>query len=167
MGIRRGKLGPTPNTAKKLPVSATHTSSEQSSPSSLANRYGSPKRRLSRRARLILIGAALAVGVLLMGIITIISATPDVSSKNVGFKVVDSTYTTVDFRVTKEPETTAKCAIKVMNSSFAIVGWKVVTIGPTDPSSGPAGQRTTVETTGLRTESLGVSGVVDSCWIVE
>ncbi|HET7414108.1 MAG TPA: DUF4307 domain-containing protein [Arthrobacter sp.] len=148
-------------------MSATHTSSEQSSPSSLANRYGSPKRRLSRRARWILIGAALLAGVVLMGIVTITSATPKVTSKDVGFEVVDSTYATVDFRVTKDPEATAQCAVKVLNSSFAIVGWKVVTIGPTPPSEGLTSQRTTVETTSLRTESLGVSGGVDTCWIVE
>lgn len=157
----------TPNTAKKLPVSATHTSSEQSSPSSLANRYGSPKRRLSRRARWILACAALFAGVVLMGIIALTSATPDVSSKDVGFDVVDSTYATVDFRVTKEPGTTAECAVRVLNSSYAIVGWKVVTVGPTPPSEGIDDRRTTVETASLRTESLGVSGGVDSCWIVE
>lgn len=146
-------------------MSATHTSSEQSSPSSLANRYGSPKRRLSRRTRWVLAGAALLAGVVLMGIITISSATPDVTSKDVGFEVVDSTYATVDFRVTKDPETTAKCAVKVLNSSFAIVGWKVVTIGPMSASEGLDDGRTTVETTALRTESLGVSGGVESCWI--
>lgn len=147
-------------------MSAIHTSSEQSSPSSLANRYGSPKRRLSRRARWVLIGAALLAGVVLMGVITIGSATPKVSSKDVGFEVVDSTYATVDFRVTKDPEASAQCAVQVMNSSFAVVGWKVVTIGPTPPTDG-VGERTTVETASLRTESLGVSGGIDSCWIVE
>lgn len=102
-----------------------------------------------------------------MGIIAITSATPDVSSKDVGFDVVDSTYATVDFRVTKEPGTTAQCAVQVLNSSYAIVGWKVVTVGPTPPSEGLNDARTTVETASLRTESLGVSGGVDSCWIVE
>ncbi len=102
-----------------------------------------------------------------MGIIAITSASPQVTSKNVGYNIVDSTYGTVDFRVSKEPETTAKCAVRILNSSFAIVGWKVVTIGPTAPSEGPNDDRTTVETTGLRTESLGVSGGVDTCWAVE
>ncbi|HET8794828.1 MAG TPA: DUF4307 domain-containing protein [Arthrobacter sp.] len=148
-------------------MSATQTSSEQSSPASLANRYGSPKRRLSRRARLIIISAGLLAGIVIMGIFTLLSSTPDVTSKNVGFNVTDSTQAFVEFRVTKDPEATAQCAVEVLNSSFAIVGWKVATIGPTAETEGANGGRTTAERISVRTESLGVSGGVNSCWIGE
>ncbi|WP_026534358.1 DUF4307 domain-containing protein [Arthrobacter sp. H14] len=148
-------------------MSATQTSSEQSSPSSLANRYGSPKRRLSRRARVIIISAGLLAGVIMMGIFTVLSSTPAVTSKDVGFQVTDSTQAFVEFRVTKDPEATAQCAVQVLNSSFAIVGWKVATIGPTPETEGVNDGRTTAERISVRTESLGVSGGVNSCWIVE
>lgn len=114
-----------------------------------------------------MIGAGLLAGVILMALITIVSATPAVSSKNVGFEVHDATYASVEFRVTKDPEATAQCAVQVLNSSFAIVGWKVATIGPTPVSEGVDSGRTTSERVSLRTESLGVSGVVESCWIVD
>lgn len=147
-------------------MSVTHTSSEQSSSPTLANRYGSPKRRLPARGRWIIAGAALLAGVVLMGIIAL-TASADVTSKDVGFELTDSTHATVDFRVTKDPEATAHCAVQVLNESYAIVGWNVVEIGPTPTSEGIDGGRTTVETIDLRTGSQGVSGGVDSCWIAD
>ncbi len=69
--------------------------------------------------------------------------------------------------MTKDPEATGQCAVQVLSSSFAVVGWEVVTIGPTPASEGTDNGRTTAERVSLRTESLGVSGVVESCWIVD
>ena len=52
-----------------------------------------------------------------------------------------------------------------MDSKFAVVGWKVVDIGPNAADAGTDGGRTTAHRARLRTESQAVSAVVDSCWI--
>jgi hypothetical protein len=53
-----------------------------------------------------------------------------------------------------------------MNESYAVVGWDVVTIGPNGTAAGSDGGRTTAQRAMVRTDSLAVSLVVDSCWIV-
>ncbi|MCU1575216.1 MAG: hypothetical protein JWO93_3298 [Micrococcaceae bacterium] len=89
-----------------------------------------------------------------------------VDSKDVGFTVTDSTQTVVDFQVTKDPGAVAQCAVKALSESYAIVGWDVVTIGANDAGAGSGQGRTTAHRVALRTESLAVSGLVDSCWLV-
>jgi hypothetical protein len=54
-----------------------------------------------------------------------------------------------------------------MDSKFAVVGWKVVEIGPNQPKDGADGGSTTSQRSVLRTESPAVAGVVDNCWIVD
>jgi len=64
-----------------------------------------------------------------------------------------------------------QCAVKALDSKFAIVGWKVVDIPAAQPASGEIavsdGGRTVALREVLRTESQSVSAVVDSCWIPE
>lgn len=92
-----------------------------------------------------------------------------VTFKDIGYSTVDATQTELDFQVTREPGTAVKCAIKALDSKFAVVGWKVVDIPPTQPDSqqsrGADGGRTIARREVLRTESQSVSAVVDSCWI--
>lgn len=90
-----------------------------------------------------------------------------VSQKLISYNVIDSTMTTVDVAVTKSPEATAKCAIKAMNSTYAVVGWNVITIGPNSKDAGSENGRTTIVRGEMRTDSLSVTGVVESCWIVD
>lgn len=143
------------------------TATEPSAENSLANRYGGKKRALSGRTKLIIALAAVAVAVILLGAVVVRNATNSVSFKDVGFNVVDPTLTEVDFQVTKEPGSTAECAVKAMNEGFAVVGWKVVTIGPNDAATGSDGGRTTAHREAVRTESVAVSGMIDRCWIVD
>lgn len=130
-------------------------------PTSLANRYGSPKRALTRTARRNLLIAALAAGIGFMGWISTSSATPDVTFKDIGYSTPDATLAELDFQVTKDPAAHAKCALKALDSKFAVVGWKVVDIG----ASAADGGRSTTHRAVLRTESQAVSAVVDSCWV--
>ncbi len=89
-----------------------------------------------------------------------------VSNKIVSYNVVDATMTTVDLSVTKNPGDTAKCALKAMNDSYAVVGWNVITVGPNGKDAGIENGHTTLVRGALRTDSLAVTGVVESCWIV-
>ena len=86
---------------------------------------------------------------------------PQIESKDVGFAVADAGHITVDFQVTKDPEATVHCAVQALSENYAVVGWKVATIGP---AAEGAAARTTAHRVQLRTESLAVSGGVDSCW---
>lgn len=134
---------------------------------SLANRYGGQKRALTRKTKRNVVILALLVAVGFMAWVATSSAQAPVTFKDIGYSTVDATQVEVDYQVTKYPGATAKCAIKALDSKFAIVGWKVVEIGRNEPKEGADGGRTTAQRTVLRTESEAVSGVVDNCWIVD
>ncbi|TLM84757.1 DUF4307 domain-containing protein [Pseudarthrobacter sp. NamE2] len=131
---------------------------------SLANRYGAKKRVLPPRTKRIIAGAALAGGIGFLAWVSTSNSLSDISFKDVGYSTPDATLAEVDFQVTREPGTAVKCAVKALDSKYAVVGWKVVDIPP-EASEGTAdGGRTVSQRVALRTESLSVSGVVDNCW---
>ncbi|WP_159697987.1 DUF4307 domain-containing protein [Arthrobacter sp. 18067] len=134
---------------------------------SLANRYGGQKRAMARKTKRNIVIAALVIGIVFAAWVATSSAQAPVTFKDIGYSTVDGTQAEVDYQVTKYPGATAKCAIKAMDSKFAVVGWKVVEIGPNQPEASADGGSTTIQRTVLRTESPAVSGVVDSCWIVD
>lgn len=145
-------------------------------PTSLANRYGGQKRAFrrggagagttaGRKRRRNLLFAALVVAVAFLAWVATSAATESVSFKDIGYTTPDATLTQLDFQVTKNPDSTAACAVKALDSKFAVVGWKVVTIGPNDASAGTDGGHTTAQRVSLRTESQAVSAVVDNCWL--
>ena len=132
---------------------------------SLANRYGGQKRALGGRTKRNILIGALAAGIALMAWISTSAATESVGFKDIGYSTPDATMAEIDFQVTKNPETAAKCAVKALDSKFAVVGWKVVHVGPNAADAGTDGGRTTVHRVSVRTESQAVSAVVDNCWI--
>ncbi|MBT2530826.1 DUF4307 domain-containing protein [Arthrobacter sp. ISL-48] len=132
---------------------------------SLANRYGGQKRRLSGKAKRAIGIGALAAGIGFMAWVSTSSATGGVTSKDIGFSVTDATQTEVDFQVTRDPGVAVKCAVKALDSKFAIVGWKVVDLPPEEADGTADNGRTISRRVVLQTESLAVSGLVDSCWI--
>ena len=136
---------------------------------SLANRYGGPKRGLSAKAKRWAAATALAAGIGFLAWVSTSSATSSVTFKDIGYSTVDATKAEVDFQVVREPGTAVKCAVKALDSKFAVVGWKVVDIPPAQPDSpqdqGADGGRTVAQRAVLHTESQSVSGVVDNCWI--
>lgn len=133
---------------------------------SVANRYGAPKRALSRKAKT----SIAAIGaILVLAFVTWLAlgrGPAAVDSKLVGYNVVDGTLTTVDLQVVKDPGATAECAIKAMNDAYAVVGWDVITIGPNATTEGSNNGRTTAQRAAVRTDSPAVTGVIDSCWQV-
>ncbi|MEO5779395.1 MULTISPECIES: DUF4307 domain-containing protein [Arthrobacter] len=132
---------------------------------SLANRYGGQKRSLSGRTKRIILIAALAAGIAFMAWVSTSNATSSVTFKDIGYSTPDGTLAEVDFEVTKDPAVAAKCAVKALDSKFAVVGWKVLDIGPNSVDTGKDGGRTTVHRVQVRTESPAVSAVVDNCWL--
>lgn len=107
----------------------------------------------------------MAAGICFMAWVSTSSAVSSVTFKDIGYSTTDATRAEVDFQVTREPGTAVKCAIKALDSKFAVVGWKVVDIPPGQAEATADGGRTISQRAVLNTESLSVSGVVDSCWI--
>lgn len=107
----------------------------------------------------------MAGGIAFLGWATTSSSLSGVTFKDVGYSTTDSTLAEVDFQVTREPAKPVKCAVKALDSKFAVVGWKVVDVPPSAADGTPDGGRTVAQRVTLRTESASVSGVVDSCWI--
>ena len=148
------------------------TSPDQPAPTapadtSLANRYGAKKRGLSATAKRAIAVVALAVGIGFMAWVSTSNSLTDISFKDIGYSTPDGTLAEVDFQVTREPGTAVQCAVKALDSKFAIVGWKVVDI-PADAREGTSdGGRTVTQRVAVRTESPSVSGVVDDCWIAD
>ncbi|AIY03531.1 hypothetical protein ART_3932 [Arthrobacter sp. PAMC 25486] len=120
---------------------------------------------MSKRTQkiLLLVAAVLSVSWVLW---SVMGGNTGVSQKLLSYNVVDGTMTTVDLAVTKSPDATAKCALKAMNDSYAVVGWNVITIGPNGEDAGSENGRTTTVRGELRTDALAVTGVVENCWIV-
>jgi hypothetical protein len=109
-------------------------------------------------------GVALAGGIGFLAWVSTSNSLSDVSFKDIGYSTIDATAAEVDFQVTREPGTAVKCAVKALDSKYAVVGWKVVDIPATTDQGTPDGGRTVSQRVALRTESPAVSGVVDDCW---
>lgn len=85
----------------------------------------------------------------------------DPTTRDVGYNIISSDEATGTFELIKNPEDSAVCAIKALNSARAPVGWKEVAIGPaSDPHAA-----STVHTVTLRTLSEATTVTVDSCWL--
>lgn len=121
---------------------------------------------MSKRNKLILL---ISAGVLSLTWVlwVVIGGNTGISQKILSYNVADGTMTTVDLAVTKDPSATAKCALKAMNDSYAVVGWNVVTVGPNGKDAGSENGRTTTVRGEIRTDSLAVTGVVENCWLVK
>ncbi len=64
------------------------------------------------------------------------------------------------FEVTKPKEATVTCTVTALSESYAEVGVRTVEVGPADAAT----RRVTVT---VQTTELAVTGVVDSCELVE
>ncbi|MDM7990545.1 DUF4307 domain-containing protein [Arthrobacter sp. zg-Y877] len=141
-------------------TSAPQQPDVSTSESRLANRYGAPKRRLTRRTRVIAAAAAVIAAVGAAAWMNVPSSTGTVTSKDVGFSFPAEDRVIVDFKVDKSAGSTAACAVQALNESYAVVGWKTVVLGPDAPDSSSQHLE-------LRTDSPAVTGGVYSCWVVD
>ncbi len=126
----------------------------------LDDRYGrTPDRR--RRGRLL--GIVAAIAVVLVFVAWVVWAGLDqtsdgLDSTDVGYSVVSDHETVVHSQVSVDPGTEAKCAVQVLDKTYSIVGWKVVTLPAAD-------QRTRTITTQVATTTRGVTGLIHDCWV--
>jgi len=120
----------------------------------LAERYGKTATSAgATRNRIIALAVALVAIFLGWAIWVTVSGASDVKSQVLGYEVLSPEQTSVKFSV-QSPAGAAKCAIQVLNQGFAVVGYKEVEV------ASPGVFETFVNTT-----ELGVTGLVDKCWL--
>lgn len=122
----------------------------------LQERYGSQKTKKWDRLVAISIAAIAAVAFLVWAITFTISDANRVSTRDVGFTVIDEFSTEVIFEVTRDPASATVCDVQVLSQNFAVVGFKTIAVAPST-------RRSVVISTKVNTTELGVSGLVAGC----
>jgi len=123
-------------------------------------RYGrSPKAK--RNNRLIVVTVAFGfVAVFTAWLVWggLLEAPAQFEAKDTGFELIDNSTVTVRWQFNVPENTDARCAVQALNSTFAIVGWKVVDVPASDLRN-----RALSET--IRTTEQAVSGLIYRCWL--
>jgi hypothetical protein len=88
----------------------------------------------------------------------LLGGSADMEVVDVGHKVVDDSLVQVRYQLTVEPGRTASCAAQALNSTFGIVGWKVVDVPASE-------KRTRILAVDVRTTELSVTGLIYRCWL--
>jgi len=113
------------------------------------------------RTRLVVIVSALAFAVVFVAWLVwggLLGAPAQFQAVDTAHEVVDDATIDVTWQFTVEPGTGARCAVQALNSTFAIVGWKVVDV----PASTA---RTRDLTERLLTTEPAVTGLIYRCWL--
>lgn len=123
-------------------------------------RYGrSPKAK--RNNRIIVIGAAVGFVVVFTAWLVwggLLEAPAQFEAKDTGYDIIDETAVEVRWQFNVPENTDARCAVQALNSTFAIIGWKVVDVPASD-------QRNRDLSTTVRTTEQAVSGLIYRCWL--
>ena len=126
----------------------------------IEERYGrSPARR--RRARVLagIMGAAVLVVVGAWVVWAgLFGPGASLGTRDLGYSLIGEDAVEVHYEVTAGAGASVSCALQALNSTFAIVGWKVIAIPPSDQ-----GTRQFRET--LRTSEPAVTGLIYRCWL--
>ena len=130
--------------------------------SSLTNRYGSPKRALTKRTRTTLVIGSLGVG-MLAALYLATASHSSVEFKDNSFEVLSPTMATATVDISKDASSTVQCEVRAMSESYAIVGWKTLVVGPTEGE----GLTTTRYEVDLRTESLATTAGIEECRVIK
>ncbi len=123
-------------------------------------RYGrSPARR--RRTRLLAIVAGAGVLVVVVAWVVwagLFGPGASLGSRDLGYSLLGDDAVDVQYEVTTAAGSSVSCALQALNSTFAIVGWKIIALPPSEQ-----GTRQFSET--LRTSEPAVTGLIYRCWL--
>ena len=123
-------------------------------------RYGRT-RSSATRTRTVVVVAALAFAAVFGAWLLwagILGAPAQFQAEDIAHEVVDDSAVDVTWQFTVEPGTQARCAVQALNSTFAIVGWKVVDVPASTARTRDITQRV------LTTEPA-VTGLIYRCWL--
>lgn len=120
----------------------------------MATRYGKAPNDGKRNRRMVFTAATLLIMTFLGWAIWVAaSGANQVKFQSIGYEVIDANHTSVRFSV-ESPAGPAVCAVQVLNQGFSVVGYREIAIAS-------AGKYETF----VNTTELGVSGLVDKCWL--
>jgi hypothetical protein len=88
----------------------------------------------------------------------LLGGTSDMEVVDTGHSVIDDSLVQVRYQLTVEPGETVSCAAQALNSTFGIVGWRVVDVQASD-------RRTRTLGVDVRTTELSVTGLIYRCWL--
>lgn len=129
-------------------------------PDELAARYGRTPAR-ARRTLWVVVASAVAFIIVFVAWVVwggLFQAPAQFESRDTGYVIISDQEVSVDWQLSVEPGAESRCAVQALNSTFGIVGWKVVDVPP-------SGQRTRVFTETVRTTELAVTGLIYRCWL--
>lgn len=139
-----------------------------SADNSVATRYGGAKKsRLSKKTGRIIAIIALIAAVLVTFWFAFSGSSSMLAYKSVGYQIHDESSAWVEFEVTKEPEETVACSVRILSDNAAVAGYRTVVIGPDDDADQAGKDLTKYYDTDIRTDQLGSSGEVERCWYAE
>lgn len=122
----------------------------------LQQRYGLGSSRKRDRILAISVAVVAIVSFLVWAIWFTIDDANKISTRDVGFTVIDEFSTEVVFEVSRNPGQAVVCDVQVLSQSYAVVGFKTLAVEP-------SASRSTVISTMVNTTELGTTGLVDSC----
>lgn len=122
----------------------------------MQQRYGQGRSKRFDRIFAFLIGTVALISFLIWAVFFTIEDASRINSRDASYQVNDQYSTTVVFEVTRAPGQDVLCDIKVLNQSYAIVGFKTVLVASSNSSA-------SVISTTVNTTELGVTGLVDRC----
>lgn len=88
----------------------------------------------------------------------LLGAPAELEVEDTGHSVVSDSLVQVRYQLTVEPGASVDCAVQALNSTFGIVGWKLITVAPSETRT-----RSLVEE--VRTTELSVTGLIYRCWL--
>lgn len=147
-------------TAAATSATAASPADPRADGGALAARYGrTPGSR--RRAKALAIAAAAAIVVVFGAWALWAGPGQDdhgLDNDVVGYQVLSEHSTVVHSTISVDPGTRASCAVQALDKSYAIVGWKVITLPVSD-------ERTRSVSTEVATTTRAVTGLIHSCWV--
>lgn len=124
----------------------------------MAERYGKkPSSARNQRIFFTTLAAVLLVSFLVFAASVAIRGANEIKTQVLGYSILNEQQAKVSFSVTSPKDAQVTCAIQVLNQSFAVVGYREISL------HGELNQTKNQEIF-VNTTELGVSGLVDACW---
>ena len=126
----------------------------------LGTRYAPAPTPRSRRLKIAGAVAGLALGVAGAAYLSFGNTATTVRGQEVGFSVKGPEAVDITFNIAKPQDATVVCTLNALNTNYAQVGTKEVTIGPSEVDEARF-------TTQIATTELAVTAVIEGCDLVE
>lgn len=141
------------------PTTASSPAQPPASPD-LGTRYTPAASPRARRLKIAGAVAAIAVGVAGAAYLSFGNPGSSVRGQEISYSVKSSELVEITFNVAKPEDSTVACTLNALNTNYAQVGTKTVTIGPSDVGEAQF-------TVPIATTELAVTAVIESCELAD